>query len=73
MKKNDVVKIKPAFCGSENEKKTLFVVVDDMDGGARCIIQPITGNAARLPIVPAELVGVDMLEETGLTVDDLKK
>lgn len=71
-KDGDIVKIKPEWTNSEEEKFTLYVItidsIDEQTG--RCNIRPITGDSSKLPIVPTERVALEMLIPTTFNFKD---
>ena len=70
----DIVKIKPEWTDSEEEKDNLYVITEDSiwEKEQRCSIRPITGKSSKMPIVPSERVSFYMIYPTGFNFKDYK-
>ncbi len=69
-KEGDLVRIKPEWSNSPEEQTIIFVICKnsiDTDK-QRCCICPVTGESAKLPLVPRERVGLNMIEYTGFSI-----
>ena len=73
-KNGDLVRIKPEWANSEEEKNILFLIKENsIRDDKKCLIVPVTGNSSKLPIVPSELVSLEMLIPTGFNITDYIK
>lgn len=66
-KNGDVVRLHPDFC-SEGECKYIYAITNINDHNMRCSISCLNSGMA---IPGSELVGLNMIKQTGLTLKDL--
>lgn len=62
MKKGDIVRIRREWCDSEEERRYIYIVVEDY-GNGRCVIECQTTGMA---IKPQETVSEEMIEKTDI-------
>ena len=74
-KSGDIVRIKPEFCDTPSEADNIYLIREMRVNSytERCIIQPLTGPSSKLPIVPSQTVGLNMLKHTGINVNEYLK
>ena len=73
-KDGDLVRVKPEWANSEEEKHILFVITkDSIRPDGKCKIKPVNGDSSKMAIVPSELVSLEMLAPTGFNITDYIK
>lgn len=74
-KSGDIVRIKPEFCDTPSEADNIYLIKEMRVNSytERCIIQPLTGPSSKLPIVPSQTVGLNMLNPTGINAEEYIK
>ena len=68
-KNGDIVRLRPEWC-TPNERKHLYSVVNVNDYTRRCKIQCLTCD---MVIKPVELVGFEMIEQTGFNAEEWRE